>query len=335
MKYLLVLVFCLWVGWLFPSVEISNDDGWVFSVRLSNLNSLKRPLILMIDNNVDTNTEFLLKEDDFKGKRIGLSDGYYLYQLFSPDKNLIEKSNFMLYSPFSVDLIRTASESSEIIIITSTNLFVELYLYSQGSIVEYLRLPVISNTSVTFSKLKPSTEYRVFCKTDNFSKSLFLITKKKNTSLNKPISGTFNRLPESRFMDDSTPAITRINDGRIEWYSGMAVSENINTRDQMVFIDLLQLIKISSIVVTWNANYYPYRYFFIYSKDGKKWESLERTDRNYIGKIALENSPVKADFINTNIEASFIGIVVKKSEKIFCKYPMRNYVELMEIESYD
>lgn len=320
---------------LYAKVDVVYDNRWVATVTLDKKHFEKTPIVFMVYSNKATNTVFLLEYKEQTKVKIDLPHGRYNYWIFGSDKKTIEKGEIDLQKPFEV--VKTQVEANSLIFDVAVKKpeFVECYLYSANVPIEYRRQYIESNGMIVFDGLKSQMRYRAEFSTKGFRMSKSFTTPLRNIAFGKPVTGSFNRLPESKFVDDSTPAITRVNDGRIEWYSGMAVSEEVNMREQFVLINLLKKKKLKRVKVYWNRNYYPISYDFIYSTDGKNWKKIARTSSGYKKIIAPDNSPVMLDEFDLLIKASYVGIQLRKNIKIHKRQAHKNYVQLMEIEVYE
>lgn len=157
----------------------------------------------------------------------------------------------------------------------------------------------------------------------------------ENLALFKPVSGSFNRFPESLFIDESTSVLTRVNDGKISWYDGMAVSGELTSAVQQIFLDLGSLQSFSEVFVTWSKNRYPLDYDLIYSTDGENWERISRSADDFFFSVAEDNSPLATDKIQTNLSARYVGIWIEENTEVISRLPGRTTVALMEIEVYE
>lgn len=320
----------------FGNIRFSYDEQWNAEIAIDDLNSERELFILMIIDESDTNSVMFFADNDPVEVPLTVLDGDYTYMVKDDLGNELLRGSVSLLSPFSIELQWVSATNAGYEITTeSDSLFVECYIYEQDEIVSYNRLLVSSNTTFVFNYLETGTDYQAVFTANGFTKEDDFTTPLKNVAYNKPATGTFNRLPESEFVDDSTPAVTRINDGKIEWYSGMAVSGEVNYEEQYVIINLLENVKLKKIITYWNANYYPYDYQFMYSTNGSDWNSIDRSHIEYMNEIADDNSPMAVDTIETNITAKYVGLFIEQGQEIYSRYIYRNYVQLMELETYE
>ncbi len=266
---------------------------------------------------------------------LNLPDGEYRYAIKTLDAGLVEQGTFKIQSPFKVRFIHSDGDSAEFELSSSNSVYIEGYLLLGGSITDYTRFPLTGTKVVTIDGLKSGTTYTARFMVEGYYYDMEFVTALRNVALGMPVSGTFNRLPESRFVDDSTPAITRANDGSTDWLDGSAVSGDVNMEAQVVIINMLEPHWIRTARVVWSANYYPMQYKFISSRDGTNWVSIERSAGNYETSVAPDNSPIKVDQFEIGSLVQYVGIYIVSGEKIFTRQANRDTVQIMELEAYE
>lgn len=321
---------------LFSLVQLVSEDGWSIKLGIDKIQAEKYPLIFTFFNEKQTNIEFIIDRVGLTNFKYNLADGGYQFALYDKDKFLLESGKFEVKTPFEAGIKSSGSDQVEL----ELNPFLplkEVYaaITLDGKPVYQTNFVVDLKKIYTINHLQASQFYQIALSANGYRKILECKTKMENVALNKPISGTFTRLPESHFVDDTTPAILRVNDGRIEWYRGMAVSEGVNEKDQIVIIDLKTNAGLKMVRVTWHAKYYPYQYSIISSLDGKKWDSITRGQKDFVFGIAPDNTPIAIDEYKGLIRANYIGLLVKKGQEIKSGLALRNYLELLELEAYE
>lgn len=266
---------------------------------------------------------------------LNLPDGVYGYKVATLTGTVVESGTFELRSPFTVRFERAEAARAFFAVRADEPVFVEGYLLLEGRITDYKRFALDGSRDVIIEGLLPGTEYAARFMTDGFYREVGFTTPYRNAALGMPVTGTFTRLPESRFVNDSTPAITRVNDGSTEWLTGSAVSGEVNGGEQFFVVNLLRPTRLREARIVWSANYYPERYAFVWSDDGTNWSSMERLGADCEAGIAPDNSPIATDRITTNVTARYAGVTIKKDEKVIARVPGRNTVQIMEFEAYE
>lgn len=329
----LIALLLIKVDLLYSSFTITGSDGWNGVFEVKDPDAVKKPVILVMIKNGTTNSSIFLESKKQYSVTLDLEDGNYDYFAYDGDKKLIENGKFNLRTPFVAAFKRVASDRI-VMEIRPAGAIALVYILELSNRTVSRGITNISGiTELKMDGLGHSSAYRLILSSGTYSKKADFITGPKNIALNKPVFGTFNRYPVSRFIDDSTPAMTRINDGRWEWLKGMAASGEVNSEEQFVYINLEKPSRLRSVTVVWHADYYPLTYYFVYGTDGKNWNVIKRDAGSFISRMVKDNTPVKIDEIRTNVEAGTIGIVIKKGEKIRSRLASRNYVELLEIEA--
>ncbi|OHD57382.1 MAG: hypothetical protein A2Y33_07820 [Spirochaetes bacterium GWF1_51_8] len=327
---LLLLPVVLWAG-----VSVKYQDGWVVSVRLENMKAIPKPLFLKVFAKAVTNIQALIGDAAELTVSLPLPDGDYQYILTDANKKVLEKGTLSMKLPFHVKLLSAEPKKAVFELTAPGDMFIECYLYTNGQTAFYQRIELKKLGQAVFDGIPSGTSYKAEFKSKDFSMAQSFSTSLYNAALGKPVTGTFNRLPESQYVDDSTPAITRINDGLVEWYKGMAVSTELGMEPQWVIVNLLGKHHLKNFKVIWNANYYPFSYYIMHSMDGVKWEYFERKDTDLKKGLAQDNSPVMTDEVKVDFEAVYIGVWVDKDTAVHALQDYKNYVQLMELEAYE
>jgi len=336
MKYVCTVLFFLSLSVCLHSiVRLNGKDGWYAEIEIEGKYLKKKPFIFLIYNKFITNTEFLLQESKKHIVKLNLRDGDYQYSIFDFEKNIVEKGKLKLRTPFSIRIKKVFSDSALVEVETIENELINAIVYQDCKVISKKEKRFKGAYTFVFDNLPSGTNIFLEFSSGTYRERAEIRTPYSNIALKKPVYGTFTKLPESKFVDDSTPAITRVNDGRLEWLKGMVLSGEVNNANQYVFINLQRVSNIKSIKVYWNAHYYPLHYSFTYSRDGTNWLAMERNTNFYKNEIAGDNTPMVMDEINTNIEAYYIGIIIDKGTEIKTTQVLRNYVELLEIEAYE
>lgn len=319
----------------FADIQFRYENEWIVKIALSNFGEYEQPLILMLMNGDETNAEMFFMKDMEHEVVINLSDGSYTYLLSDMDDEVIESGNVDLVFPVDILMDSITSTSVNFQLETEESVFLECYIYDEMEKVQYKRFLLENSRVIEFEDLEPGMNYTFEFKVGDASRELSVVTPLINIVENMPVTGTFTRLPESKFVYDFTPAITRVNDGLIEWYRGMAVSGGISDEDQYLIIDLLEDKDLKLINLHWNANYYPLQYQVMYSSDGENWNFINRFTNQFTNYIASDFSPVILDSIKTNLNTRYIGLYIEEDTQINKKVLYRNYVQLMEFEAYE
>lgn len=318
------------------SFAITGEDGWTAKIGFENPSALKTPVFFIVsDRNGMTNTEVLLRLSNELRVPMSLPDGEYFYSILDSRHEKLKSGRFVIKTPFRFVLRDSRSDSAVLEITSDDRVAVEIRFGSSNQAERSLRLTVLGKTNCSLAGLNSSSYYNAVISGPGYGKKFGFYTKPRNIALNKPVFGTFNRLPESRYVDDTTPAITRVNDGKWEWYRGMAASGELGSQGQFVYVNLEKTARVRSVKTVWHAFYHPGSYFIVYGTDGRKWQSLARNRRDFRDMIAPDNSPVKVDDAETGFNAQYVGIVINRGEKVYGKHSDKNYVELMELEVYE
>jgi hypothetical protein len=162
-------------------------------------------------------------------------------------------------------------------------------------------------------------------------------TRPENIAASRPVLGTFTRLRKSRFVDDTTRVLGRVNDGDFGWYSGLAVSGDVAEAAQEVFVDLLASEAVGLVRVFWHATAYPRDFSVNLSEDGRRWLVLGRgLDA---GKGEVLRSPTGDPLLLVTVEGGgargrYLHLYVPRGGRIFSRAPGKREVQLVEIEAY-
>lgn len=320
---------------LYSSFRLTADDGWSAVIELNDPDALKKPLIFLFIRKNETNSFFFMDSRKLYEVKLDMEDGAYDYILMDGGKTALEKGGFILKTPFQAAFKKVGPDRVELEIGPDGNRQLKYALELSNRRIVQGTTNIGATTRLKLENLEPSSLYTLTLGVDAFKRKIVFITGPENVALNKPVFGTFNRLPVSRFIDDSTPALSRINDGKREWLSGMAVSGEVDSDEQFAYINLEKVCRLKSVSVVWHADYYPLKYYFVYGNDGKNWNVIRRDAGLFVPGAERDNTPVRVDVIRTNVEARTIGIVIKKGDKIRTRIASRNFVELLEIEAYE
>jgi len=299
------------------------------------MKSLSKPVVFIIYHKSMTNSAMMIGDSPEHTVPLTLPAGECAYQVKDANKKIIEQGKLSLSLPVDVKIKSVEPKKVTFSLSSAQDIFVECYLTTNNTIAHYQRIELKKQGEAVFSGLASGTEFKAEFKVKDTAFSKSFTTPLFNAALHKPVSGTFNRLPESKFVDDSTPAITRVNDGLVEWYKGMAVSTEVGMEAQYVIINLLGTHHLKSMKVTWNANYYPLSYYIMYSMDGVKWDYFERKEKDYQASAAPDNSPIRVDEFPVSFDAGYIGVWIDKNAAIHAHQDYKNYLQLMEIEAYE
>lgn len=328
---LTLLLFCGWQS-LLADVKIEYRNGW----KALWIKGPELPSSGMYFLKYSNLTTFAFGAEAFypaSGSNViplDLPDGRYSYQLQTADGSRIESGSFILSTPFDLSEIFPGQNLAEFEGWAAEPLEVSLSMTSRyGNRTEKLKFPGRQK----IEGLKPGTEYTFEFQGRGGVVSRSFKTLPPNLALGRPVFGSFNRLPESRFVYDETPAISRITDGRREWYQGMAYSSEVNTSDQVALIQLVRREKFSKVVVVWHARAYPETYNLMYSSDFKAWNTLERKSSSYRSSIAPDHTPLLIDTVTNEFEALYVGVFVQKGAET--RNDFRGILGLLEVEIYE
>ncbi len=317
-------------------LRIYGDNGWKARVVLGQAGVVAAPVFLiMVGPDGRTNTEAFTAEKGEGTVSLGLTDGSYRYRVVDSDKKELLSGRFDLKTPFRLKWARVAFGEAVLEVVPAGRIPVQMTLSESGQPLQYRELTVARATNLTLSGLRPSVSYLLRVASGDYQRTLEFMTPPENTALGRPVFGTFRRLPESRFVDDSTPAITRVNDGIWGWYRGMAVSGELKREDQFVYINLEKDRALRSFTVVWHGLSYPRQYYLVVGTDGKLWKQIRRDSGKFMKRVAPDNSPVMVDTLETNVTAKYVGVIVPKGKGILGKSSYRNTLSLMEIEAYE
>lgn len=324
----------LWSANLY-AMQYTYLDGWDFTLSLTNLRYKTTPFLFIISDLKNTNIQFVWNEGKEAKIHLNLDDGTYQYGFYDADKNLNESGSVKLLKPLRIKEVFTGSESWQALFEPKILGIYNIKLTAKGKVFLEKAVKIQSETNIILTNLLPDQNYQLILSGKQYQETVEFQTIPLNLALKKPVWGTFSRMPESKFIDDTSPALTRLNDGVIGWYSGMTMSDEIDRADQMAFINLEKRKDMRSFKVYWHASYCPVRFYFVYSTDGVAWFSLERSEKYYLSSIAKDSTPLFIDSFKTNINAQYIGVLVKKGETLKARRALRNYLGLMEIEAYE
>lgn len=336
MKIWPVAIFFLWVwssAW--AEFRIWGENGWIGEFSVEEPARKKKPFVLFVYSGPSTNTELFLDDRPRYRFRLDLPDGQYGFSLLDGDRKLVTNGRFVLKTPFRIQIRKIDPRSAEVGISTAVFHLLGIRLEEKGRTVLKRALHVTNPRSVFLEDLEPSRDYVLTAEMDNYRTVHPFRTSSENAALGKPVFGTFRRFPESKFVDDSTPAITRVNDGVWGWYRGMAVSGELKSEDQFVYINLERDRKLRSFTVVWHAMAYPRLYYLVVGSDGKRWKKIPREAVRFVNRTAPDNSPVKVDTLETNLTARYVGVIVPKGKGVLGKGSFRNTLSLLEVEAYE
>lgn len=163
-----------------------------------------------------------------------------------------------------------------------------------------------------------------------------IVTKENNVALHKSVKGTFNKnIKNDKYFQKSSKIIKRVTDGKMDYFTGMAVSGNIKKTDQLVIIDLKDYINIDSIDVFWRALSYSTDYKILISLDKKNWKTVKKKLNAAKGKKMRgeKGDPILYNTIFVHEKARYIKLIASKNQ-FYNKHEKWDYVQLMEIKVY-
>jgi len=194
--------------------------------------------------------------------------------------------------------------------------------------------------TIVLKNLIPETLYYYTIELENHegekyrTKVLNFSTPAINYALNKKVIGTFHAIPDDTLFIKTNDMISRIVDGKTDYFTGMSISGNINEEDQYIIIDLEKDFNLREIKVIWRALAYSRDYSLLISTDKRNWKKLaENLDASFSKTIrGSKGDPIKVHNIEFPIQkARYIKLFIKKGSKYYVKHKNWNSVHLMEI----
>ncbi|MEW6006708.1 MAG: discoidin domain-containing protein [bacterium] len=163
-------------------------------------------------------------------------------------------------------------------------------------------------------------------------------TAENNLALNCKVSGTFDQLPDDRYVKRGNPLL-RITDGDLSYFNGMAQSGDITSADQWLVIDLGTITKISTITVYWRALAYSQDYSIKGSKDEKNWLVLASSlnGDNGVWMRSGSGDPMRVMECGVwSVECGirYVKLLAKKKSKFFHKHIDWNFIQIMEVKIF-
>lgn len=330
--FLITIFLLVSASWVSAKVTAVCEGAWKARIVLDPASAAGGgPLLFEAEGQGGTAREMFFPGDDVP---LDLPDGSYRYRV-SVSGRTVESGSFDVLSPFTVTLVSALPDRAVFRVLARSPVFVEGYLLQGGNVADYKRFVAGGADTVTIEGLEPGTDYAAKFASEGYYRTLEFSTPRRNAALGRPVTGTFTRLPESRYADDSTPALVRANDGSFAWLSGSAVSGETTGADQYFVVNLIRPAALREIRVYWSGNAYPERYEFIWSGDGTNWQSLDRTRESFTAQIAPDNSPLEADDFFTNVTARYAGVLIKKNGRILSRQAGRSTAQIMEFEAYE
>ncbi|HPN32771.1 MAG TPA: discoidin domain-containing protein [bacterium] len=169
------------------------------------------------------------------------------------------------------------------------------------------------------------------------SGKLFFSTKENNSALNKKSVGTFDvKLRDMQGESDTVAVLKRITDGSTNYFSGIAVSQNIIEADQWVIVDLEEPVNIKLVIAFWRKLCYPTNYKIEFSNDCEKWEQIKNNINaaNGIEQKADTGDPMLMVFTSGfSKKARYIRLTCLKNN-FWAKHKDWNFIQLNELKVY-
>jgi len=196
--------------------------------------------------------------------------------------------------------------------------------------------------TIKIDGLAPRTSYYYLLQYKDQSGKVFkdkiktILTKENNVALHKPVKGTFTKnIKDDKYFQKSSKIINRVTDGKMNYFTGMAVSGNIKKTDQFVIIDLQDDFDIDSIEVFWRALSYSTDYKILISLDNKNWKIVKNKLNAAKGKKMRgeKGDPILYNTIFVHEKARYVKLIASKNQ-FYNKHEQWNYVQLMEIKVY-
>lgn len=218
--------------------------------------------------------------------------------------------------------------------------------YSESNQQSFLMIEnekVEKNGVFKIKNLKPLTSYQYYLlgqiKDEKIeSKINYFKTSEWNIAFNKPVKGTFtNYLRFDTLFDSNTDMLKRVTDNKLNYFTGMAVSGNVNQEEQYVVIELQQEYEIDKVIVYWRALSFSKDYSILISLDNKNWTVLADKIDAYqgLGMRGEKGDPIKYNVLDAqNQVARYVKILVKKDSAFYNKHRDWNFVQLMEVKVY-
>lgn len=198
--------------------------------------------------------------------------------------------------------------------------------------------------AVEIAGLEPRRTYdwRIICEDTAGRKTttpwLKFSTATFNLAKGKPATGTFNLLLDEQRSEDNRPALERITDGRLDYFTGMATSGDPEETHQWVEVDLGEARELSTIELIWRGNAYPASFSVMTSPDGTNWSypavgisaATGREERSSRG------DPLRRIVLSApeNQKVRFIKVFIPKASPYFTRARSWNFVQLAEIEAH-
>ena len=131
--------------------------------------------------------------------------------------------------------------------------------------------------------------------------------------------------------------LSRITDGTLDYFKGMATSGDPKNADQWVKIDLGDIFTLDKILTFWRGTAYPNQFSLLVSLDGKAWKTISDDLDAGRGEISRSESGDPLMIVTTDAEKSmarFVKLFVQKGARCYQKHRNFHFVQLFEIKVY-
>ncbi|HAR63161.1 MAG: hypothetical protein DKM50_13055 [Candidatus Margulisiibacteriota bacterium] len=190
--------------------------------------------------------------------------------------------------------------------------------------------------------LKPDTKYRFQVEVSSTdivksekSEFIYVKTQKNNLAFGKPVIGTFTHLPEDKFVSKTIPAIERLTDGGMDYFTSLALSGSVAKKDQFIAMDLTKTCNISEVILYWWALSYSKSFNILVSLDNKNWEAIGTGLNAGDGIFTTTGAPMYVYSHKFPPKgARYIKVQVPQNSPYYDKQDNCDFVSLFEIKVF-
>jgi hypothetical protein len=176
------------------------------------------------------------------------------------------------------------------------------------------------------------------------SKTLTFRTAENNIALGKVREGSFCHLPRDKYVKKTPPPLSRVTDGKICYFSGMAQSGNITEEAQFIILDFGKIERVGKIKIYWRELAYPKEWSLLGSRDKKKWFVIKKgIDSEKEGALERCRSSTRPSVLTPcrvvtlsggGKKMRYLKLFIPKGAPLKVKYSQWEFVQLMEIKVF-
>lgn len=164
-----------------------------------------------------------------------------------------------------------------------------------------------------------------------------LSPKKRNIAKDKKVSGTFTALPPKDPYVTKGNVLSRVVDGKLSYFYGMATSQSVRNSAQYVTIDLGRTYPLKNAIIFWRALAYPEDFSVSISNDSRNWSSVAAKLNAALGAFGRSETgdPMRVVNVNLRRSARYIRVYVDKNSPCYQKHANWDFVQLMEVQVFN